>query len=98
MKKAKKVKPVFAVLTAEQRKSIQACMQRCWQTIGSDVLACQENPNLSIPKVEVVDVVIDQMEGNGGMPPDLAKLWNTLPFEQMQEIANETFKFERYGY
>lgn len=92
----KEKKNVF--ITEDQRKELQFCMQRCWQTIGSEIIQmAAESGESSVPKDEVVDVVIDQMDTNGGMSKELSKLWNTIPFEQMQDIANDTFKFKRYG-
>lgn len=90
-------------VTQEQIKQLHQSMQRCWNAIAMDCLqatADDEGKNINrvtMPKDHVIDVVIDQMESNGEMNKELRTLWSLLPFEQMQEIAEQTFKHSRYG-
>ena len=90
----------------ELDSEIKYSLLQTWDVIGGDCLrakfSCGESGDdvwkVTMSKEEVIDVVIDQVDNQGFMKGDAKTYWNTLTFEQMQELTRQYFPFDIYGW
>ena len=93
----------FQVEQKELRDELKSAFNETWSIVGMDILQSSEdcgNKTGSIPREEVVDVLIDQMRNQ--MPwkelsDEAQAYWEQLTFEEMIELGNSAMHFEYYG-
>lgn len=103
----KKQQPKFVTLTKEQELAYSQCMHMLWHQVAADYGQI-EGVGDSIPKAEVIEIVLDRMYGDQLTPMGnplfvsadqltaLKEVWATVPFEQRDALAEKTFTYSRY--
>jgi len=87
----------------KMRKELKSAFNETWSIVGYDVLAASEecgNKSGSIPREEVVDVLIDQMTNHQPwkeLSPEARVYWEAIDFKDMTALGMEAMHFEYYG-
>jgi hypothetical protein len=90
--KKKQVNDVLAVLdneglTETEVEQVRSALYRTYQTIGSDIVACNNGREPS--KAAWAEAVIDYVYMYGGLPKDLLQRYKKLPYTEMLKIAKK---------
>lgn len=87
---------------AALRAELKSAFKENWQICGYDILAAdgRDVNTTSIPRAEVVDVLIDQMRNHQPWSDISVKAkayWEGLTLEDMTALGNEVMHYEYYG-
>lgn len=91
-------------LTEDQQKKFVNAICRVWNGIAYDILVCYAEDgdveSVVLDQDDVIEVSLDanRVEYMGGLDEEHKKLWRTLPYSQMKELAAVALPHKRWGY